>query len=473
MSRKTKGAIIAGSIIAVILAVYIGGMLYLEGKFFANTTVNGIDVAYSTASKIEKGIAATASKYQIELQGRNGINEVILGTSIDYSYVFKGEVQGFLEEQRLYLWPLSFFKDTEFYFENSIEYNREKLAEQARMLRYFDKEFYDEPENAEMVFNGIRYEIKEEKQGNKPIGKAVGQALSEAVNRGDVFLDLDEEQYYEAPEITTEDKKLQTLVENMNAYANIEVVYRFDKGVQEVLDGSIIHKWLHVDENGTVSLDEEKVAFYVDYLADHYDTSGKTREFQTNDGSWVSVNGGSYGWLIDREAETQELTELLHTSKARAKNHTKNQTMRQPVYAREAVSRANSDMGEDYIEIDLTKQYLWMYIGGEVVLETNIVSGTYNVSRKKTPPGTFTLYYKQSPAILRGDYPGDSYETPVRYWMPFNNGIGLHDATWRGRFGGEIYMNSGSHGCINMPYSVAAEMYDLIYSGIPIICFYR
>ena len=42
---------------------------------------------------------------------------------------------------------------------------------------------------------------------------------------------------------------------------------------------------------------------------------------------------------------------------------------------------------------------------------------------------------------------------------------GLHDATWRTNFGGDIYKGAGSHGCINMPYASAAKLYDLIDAG--------
>ena len=50
----------------------------------------------------------------------------------------------------------------------------------------------------------------------------------------------------------------------------------------------------------------------------------------------------------------------------------------------------------------------------------------------------------------------------MKYWMPFNGGIGLHDASWRSKFGGEIYKNSGSHGCVNLPRSVAETIYNNI-----------
>ena len=81
--------------------------------------------------------------------------------------------------------------------------------------------------------------------------------------------------------------------------------------------------------------------------------------------------------------------------------------------------------------------------------------------------------YKQKDQVLRGTRRADGtyeYESPVKYWMPFNGGIGLHDADWRSKFGGTIYQTNGSHGCINLPPKVAAQVYENAYKGIPIIC---
>ena len=55
--------------------------------------------------------------------------------------------------------------------------------------------------------------------------------------------------------------------------------------------------------------------------------------------------------------------------------------------------------------------------------------------------------------------------------MPFNGGIGMHDATWRSSFGGTIYKTGGSHGCINLPHSVAKKIYENIQAGMPVICY--
>ena len=55
--------------------------------------------------------------------------------------------------------------------------------------------------------------------------------------------------------------------------------------------------------------------------------------------------------------------------------------------------------------------------------------------------------------------------------MPFNGGIGIHDASWRNKFGGEIYKTGGSHGCVNSPYEVAKAIFDNIEVGTPVVCY--
>ena len=44
-----------------------------------------------------------------------------------------------------------------------------------------------------------------------------------------------------------------------------------------------------------------------------------------------------------------------------------------------------------------------------------------------TPSGVYRLDWKAKDFVLRGD----GYASPVSFWMPFNGGIGLHDASWR------------------------------------------
>ncbi|MFR1295816.1 MAG: L,D-transpeptidase [Coprobacillus cateniformis] len=111
----------------------------------------------------------------------------------------------------------------------------------------------------------------------------------------------------------------------------------------------------------------------------------------------------------------------------------------------------------------------------KLFLESDIVSGLPSDPHKKTPAGTYYIYFMQLNRTLRGEIQADGkpeYETPVAYWMAFNGGIGLHDATWQSRFGGDVYYTRGSHGCINLPLKVAAELYDMVKVNTPVVCYY-
>lgn len=124
------------------------------------------------------------------------------------------------------------------------------------------------------------------------------------------------------------------------------------------------------------------------------------------------------------------------------------------------------------VELDITEQRVLMYVNGECILDTPCVTG--NVAGGcNTPTGVYHLYYKTQNAVLRGNNSdGSRYASHVDYWMPFNGGIGFHDASWRnGVFGGEIYKTDGSHGCVNMPHEAAETLYKNISTAIPIIIY--
>ena len=116
------------------------------------------------------------------------------------------------------------------------------------------------------------------------------------------------------------------------------------------------------------------------------------------------------------------------------------------------------------MEINLTSQHLFVYKNGSLVVDSDFVSG--NLSKGHgSPTGAFIVTYTTTDAVLRGE----DYATPVKYWMPFNGGVGFHDASWQPTFGGSRYLTNGSHGCVNMPPEVAAKLFDLISAGTPVV----
>ena len=56
--------------------------------------------------------------------------------------------------------------------------------------------------------------------------------------------------------------------------------------------------------------------------------------------------------------------------------------------------------------------------------------------------------------------------------MPIGwDGEGLHDAPWRGGFGGNIYFTGGSHGCLNLPPAIATKLFDNVQHGTPVVVY--
>ena len=109
---------------------------------------------------------------------------------------------------------------------------------------------------------------------------------------------------------------------------------------------------------------------------------------------------------------------------------------------------------------------MYLVQDGKTIMDSDVVTGNVNL-RRGTPTGIYSVDYKQSPSVLRGE----DYESKVTYWMPFNGGVGFHDATWRGVFGGQIYIGGGSHGCVNMPFIKAQELYGYVKEGMPVIVY--
>lgn len=122
-------------------------------------------------------------------------------------------------------------------------------------------------------------------------------------------------------------------------------------------------------------------------------------------------------------------------------------------------------VGNTYVEVDISAQHLYYYENLTLKFESDIVTG--NISAKhNTPTGVYYLRARQTNQVLTGK----NYASHVDYWMPIiGNSIGLHDATWRSRFGGQIYKTNGSHGCINMPHVKAAELFNMIQVGTPVV----
>lgn len=458
-----KIAAVCGGVVVLVGAV--GGGLYwhesLKYKtcFLPGTIVDGMDVTGKTAAEVEDAIMEQLKGYKLTINGREDLSESIIGEEVGLYAEFDDTLAKAIAAQKPMEWGKYRFGKSvnEVNTDALIRYNDEMLGEAVDSLSCMDKENMREPQDAKISdYTSGGYTIIKEDEGTELLEDKVKEAVAAAVMSLAESVDLEEQGCYVSPSITSEDEALKTACETMNKYVGARITYQFgDKS--ETLSGDEIHNWLTV--NGTsVRINEGKATEYVKKLAASYDTAYKAKSLKTSYGKTVSITGGSYGYKINQAKEAATLVSLIKNGE---------QTSREPEYSQKGASRTGNDYGNTYVEINLTAQHLYFYVKGKLVIQSDFVSG--NAAKGwSTPAGAYSITYKQRNATLKGQ----GYATPVSYWMPFNGGIGLHDANWRKTFGGTIYKTNGSHGCVNLPPAVAKTIYENISAGDPVLCYH-
>ncbi|HCT90227.1 MAG TPA: hypothetical protein DF613_02410 [Lachnospiraceae bacterium] len=444
-----------GIVLLLLVFVYGAGVWYYRDHFLPGTVVDGIKLSRMSRRDAE----ALLESYTLTLEERMAdgaaAEEVLTGRQLGLSWGDEGGLRVLLEEQNPWQWPFAVWQPHE--KKGMVIWDKTRFYKTMDGLRGFSAAFASAPVDARLseYTQGVGYTVLPEERGNTLDRDRTLDCIRKAMGALKPRADLEENGCYREPGRTAGDEGLQRLAEEMNRYVSTEVIYRFGNA-EEVLDGRTIHRWLRA-ERDRVILDKEGVSEYVASLRKKYDTIFRSRTFMTSYGEEIELREGDYGWWMDSARETEELYQMICQGRS---------GMRTPAYFQTAAMYGSRDYGDSYVEINLTAQHLFVYKNGKRVMESDFVSGNV-ASGDATPEGIYGLTYKERDATLNGD----DYESMVSYWMPFNRNVGLHDAVWRERFGGDIYRAGGSHGCINLPYAAAAKLYGHVEKGMAVICY--
>ncbi len=319
-------------------------------------------------------------------------------------------------------------------------------------------------QDAYVDLSSTDFNIVPEIYGENIDRRALKKAILKHIAAGNMQLDFNASDYYEQPKVKSDSEEISDMLDYCNTYLTKKITYTFGNQ-NEALTPKQINDMIYLDDNGNIVTDKDAVADYVAKLAYRYNTKGSTRLFKSTKRGTVAVYGGTYGYLIDQKAESKQLIKDLKSGR---------DVTREPVYAQKGNGREGvNDIAGTYVEVDLSLQHMWYYKNGKLIVDSPFVSGCIK-EKTGTIVGTYTLQYKERNATLRGGNEEDDtdYESKVSYWMPFFNGYGLHDATWRNQFGSTIYKTNGSHGCINLPHSKAEILFNNISAGCTIVVFY-
>lgn len=463
-SMGKKPWIIAGSIVGGLVVIYLGISAFFIGHFFINTTVNGKDFSGKSAAVVEDYLKEQVKDYELTLLELNNETDVIKGSEISLVYEENSGVKDALKEQNPLLWVTSLFSSSSREVTVQVDYDEAALEEKIQSIQAVVQE-QTEPTSAYPKFDGESFVVEPEVYGTAVNMEVLTEKIKTYITEFRPELDMLEEECYKMPQYTSESPEVQAACDAMNEYCKASITYTMTENV--VVDKALISTWLTYDENMQATLNEGAVREWMREFGKTYDTVGSTRTITSPSGKTVDVSGGTYGWSIDEETETQNLINSIKNGEV---------ATREPAYVQTAASHSAQDWGTTYIEVDLSAQYMWYIVDGSVAFQANVVTGLPTPDRA-TPAGVYSILYTQRNATLVGEKDPETgepiYRTPVSYWMPFTyQGHGFHDATWQPGFGGNLYQSIGSHGCVNMSLGDAGTLFGMISAGTPVVLHY-
>ena len=254
------------------------------------------------------------------------------------------------------------------------------------------------------------------------------------------------------PTWTTDTPETQAVLEQVNKMLLVELSYSFSTSEStnaHEIPAETLRSFVSLGDDGfTPCVNQELLDAYVAELSDKYSLPSVSGPFQTTGGSTINLTIYYDGLNVDTAGLAQDITKCMMEGISGT---------RTAPYLDSGIR--DIAYGGTYIEINLNTQHLWFYKKGELLVSTPFVSGCV-AENNHTPTGVYKIYGKSADLYLVGP----TWRDWVSYWMPFYGGYGLHDATWRDEFGGDIYLYEGSHGCVNLPLEAAG----IIYNNAPI-----
>ena len=456
--NRKKLFIILGSVVGAVLLIYVGFSIFFMSHFYFNTTLNGKNVSGYSADKVFDNWEDEIGNYSLRIVESDGTESEIKGSDIDMVLQWDDTIARMISKQNGFAWPAKLFNPDQNTSEAIVTFDEDKLDSALDGFPFMDKSKQIDPVDATVS-------DYDKKDGYTLVESVPGTAIDKPVLKENIekalygladTYQITEGNGYLAPKIANDDEKLLAAIDTMNKYAGSEIDYEIGSE-KETLDINTFADWLSVNDNEKAEIDEEKVADYVAELGTKYNTYGKSKQLATSYGTTITMSNCHYGWKIDAETEAAAIIDDIKGGE---------KVTRDLNYKYTAASHTGNDYGNSYVEINLTAQHLYLYKNGSLVIDSDFVSG--NPSKgNATHTGVFGVTYTERDATLKGQ----NYATPVSFWMPFNGNEGMHDATWRSSFGGSIYKRNGSHGCVNLPYSVAQTIFENVSAGFPVFVY--
>lgn len=486
-SGSKKRLLIGLSVFAgILLIAYISGFVYFSGHFYQDVAVNGINVSGMNKASAKNVLDTFYKNYNLEIETIDNEKYVIDGKDIDCKVTVSDSFDELFKKQEACLWFVNVFNHHDFDIDASAQWDADKLDDVLATFDFLKKSKMVSPEDAYIGIDDGKFAIIKEVLGSTIDSAQFDKVLKDSLFSVQSKLDLYASDCYVLPKVYSEDEELVNEYDAKKEYAQYVINIQMDDLKLE--PGMDLYDAVLEKSGDGYKISKDKVAKYVNDLANEYDTMGKERTFTTSyDNKKITTTGTAFGYELNKEETTEALYKALTAGKA--------STVEAVFTSKGKTLQGENDIGDTYVEVNLSEQRVFAYKDGKKFAEGDCVSGK-EAAGHGTHIGLYQVQDKKSPTVLRGEKKPVTktvkkknkkgkkvektvtkyeyeYESPVTYWLQFNGGEGLHDAAgWRSAYGGSIYYYSGSHGCVNLPLDLAKTIYGTIEVGDPVIVYF-
>jgi vancomycin resistance protein YoaR len=305
--------------LCTLLVIYFGMAMYFTNHFYFGSKINYTSVSGKTVEEAKEQMTSELQTYTLNLKERDGKSEQIKGSDINLKYNSDGQYKSFKDKQNPFKWILAPFSTEDSAMTDKVLCNDKILKEKVDKLSCLNSSNIIEPKNPSFKYTDKGYVIVDGIKGNKVNKDILYNNVVKAILKGDTTIDLESTNCYVLPQYTSNSPKVTETKNILNKYVSSKIIYSFGNH-EEYVDGSIINKWIEVNENLEIIIDKEKVKNYLDTVLGKYNTIGKTRSFVTSSGKTINIGGGDYGWSINDDKEIQDLSAVIKEGQTTQKN---------------------------------------------------------------------------------------------------------------------------------------------------------
>lgn len=475
--NRKHGKIAAAIVGGVVVVAYIAGVIAFSNIYYPNTSIAGVDVSLATANTAAERIESSLANYSMHLTGC-GMDWTFTPAKGTFSIDAKAEAQAVLAGDSAFLWPVKLIQSLA---PGNAKENLASLEETTKAT--YDKDAFNQELSAAIdAFNQDRpgtfdaagaydadagkFTVEKARSSQRINADTVTKAATEAIEHAQSTCSLDDSAYEPLAGGAT-DEQLQKACNAANELLGVNVNLKMGGATVATLNGAQMCKWITFDDSLNPTLNHDQLAEWIHNLAEtKLDTAGSERTYTRPDGKQVTIGGGTYGWISDEASLAQMIQDAVANKQTGDIDIPTKQT------AAKYTDAGQPDWGA-YVDVDLSEQHARYYdADGNLKWESGIISGNPNEGNASST-GIYSINNKERNVKLTGKKDPETgepiYISYVDYWMSFIGGaVGLHDANWQASSSfsnPNAYLSVGSHGCINLPPSKAAELYDMINVG--------